>query len=216
MKGLLIKDFRLMLAQKRFFLMVAGLAVAMAVMNNDVSFLMGFVTLIVGQFAVSTVSYDEFDNGYAFLFTLPVSRRMYAAEKYILGLLLTWGAGIFATGAALAVTAVQGGPLLEVLAAGAAMLPVALLMQAFTIPFQLKYGGEKGRLALMAVAGVIFVVIAGGSMLAEKLNLDLSALLGGLSNADAGLALLGMLVLAIAGMAVSLRISMGIMEKKEF
>ncbi len=216
MKALLIKDLRLMMAQKRFFLMVAGLAIVMAAMNNDVSFLMGFVTLIIGQFAVSTISYDEYDNGFAFLFTLPVGRRMYAAEKYALGLLLALAACVFSTGVSLIVTAVQGGPLTEVLAAGAAMLPAALLIQAFTIPFQLKYGGEKGRLVLMAVAGVIFVVIAGGSMLAKTLHFDLAAAVDGLSRWSAGLLLGGMLALTLAALAVSLRISMGVMEKKEF
>ncbi len=215
MKGLLIKDFRLLMAQKRFFLMVAVIAVIMSVMNNDVSFLLGFVTLIISQFAVSTVSYDEFDNGYPFLFTLPVSRRGYAVEKYVFGLLLGFTAWAFAMALSLIVTAAQGGALLTVLLTGVSILPAALLMQSITLPFQLKFGGEKGRLALMAMAGVIFVVIAGGSMLLDSFGADANALTADLA-ANGALVLAGTYLLALLIWAASMAVSIRIMEKKEF
>ena len=40
---------------------------------------------------LGTLSYDEFDRGYSFLFTLPVSKRGYVKEKYVLGLLFCGG-----------------------------------------------------------------------------------------------------------------------------
>ncbi len=78
MKGLLIKDFRLMKTQIRMFLIFIAIAVAMAISADDTSFMIGFITFVFSLFTLSTISYDEFDNGNAFLFTLPI--RLYCGE----------------------------------------------------------------------------------------------------------------------------------------
>ena len=74
MKGLLIKDFQLLKAQKSFFIVLIAVAVGMGLFSYDTSFITGFLTFAVSLFTISTVSYDEFDNGNAFLFSLPISR----------------------------------------------------------------------------------------------------------------------------------------------
>ena len=84
MKGLLVKDFKLMKGQKNFFLIIAAIAASTAFFSDDTSFFMGFLPFILSMFALSTISYDEFDNGNAFLFTLPISRTGYTIEKYCL------------------------------------------------------------------------------------------------------------------------------------
>lgn len=44
--------------------------------------------MICSMFSLSTISYDEFDNGNAFLFSLPITRKGYVIEKYIFGIML--------------------------------------------------------------------------------------------------------------------------------
>ena len=66
MKGLLVKDFKLMKLQKNFFLLILVIAIGMIVFTNDVTFPLAFLIFIVSLFTLSTVSYDEFDNGNAF------------------------------------------------------------------------------------------------------------------------------------------------------
>ena len=92
MKGLLVKDFRLLKVQKNFFLLIIAVAIGMALFTNDVAPMLGFLAFVLSIFTLSTISYDEFDNGNAFLFSLPVSRKDYAIEKYCLGLILEGGA----------------------------------------------------------------------------------------------------------------------------
>ncbi len=214
MKGLLIKDLRLLRAQRNYFLTIGAIAVGMAFLYEEISFVQGFVTVVLSQFAVSTISYDEYDNGFAFLFTLPVSRRYYALEKYVIGGILAGGAWVLATLLALLVTAVKGGSLLETLVGGSLLLPAALLMQWVMIPFQLRFGGEKGRIAIVLAAAAMIVAIVGAEELAGLLGFELTALLqipvGG------GWMAAGAVALFLAGMVLSLRISVGIMEKKEF
>ena len=84
MKGLLIKDFKLMKMQKNFFLMMIAIVIAISFFQNEISFPLGFLPFVISLFSLSTISYDEFDNGNAFLFSLPISRKDYVKEKYLL------------------------------------------------------------------------------------------------------------------------------------
>ena len=99
MKGMLIKDFRLLKNQgKTLILMLLAVAVFMNLITDvGPSFVVGYITIIFSLFTVSTISYDEFDNCYLFLMTLPVSRKNYVNEKYLFALLsivLTWCVGM--------------------------------------------------------------------------------------------------------------------------
>ena len=91
MKGLFIKDLRLMMMQKRFFIMILLIAISMVAVTGDISFIVGYLTFICPLFCISTISYDEFDNGYAFLFTLPIQKKDYVKEKYAFALTLAIG-----------------------------------------------------------------------------------------------------------------------------
>ena len=83
MTGLLVKDFKLMATQKNFFLVILLIVIGMISFTEDVSFPLGFLTFALSLFTLSTISYDEFDNGYAFLFTLPITRVGYVLEKIL-------------------------------------------------------------------------------------------------------------------------------------
>ena len=95
MKGLFVKDIELMKQQKQFFILVVVMEVILNLAGSgSVSFATGYFTIVTAIFAITTISYDEFDNGLAFLMTLPVTRKQYVAEKYLLGAGLTavaWG-----------------------------------------------------------------------------------------------------------------------------
>ena len=89
MKGMLIKDFCILKLQKNAVLVLLAMCVV---------FFMKSPTYIVNLFpmygfllVLGTLTYDEFDRGYSFLFTLPVSRRGYVKEKYVFGLLFCGG-----------------------------------------------------------------------------------------------------------------------------
>ena len=86
MKGLFVKDIELMKQQKQFFILVVVMEVILNLAGSgSVSFATGYFTIVTAIFAITTISYDEFDNGLAFLMTLPVTRKQYVAEKYLLG-----------------------------------------------------------------------------------------------------------------------------------
>ena len=91
MKGLLIKDIRLMKSQGAVLL---GLLVIVAIFMGFVSdvspsFVVTYITIFLSIFTATTISYDEFDNCYLFLMTLPITRKKYVNEKYVFGILIT-------------------------------------------------------------------------------------------------------------------------------
>ncbi|MBR5794701.1 MAG: ABC-2 transporter permease [Erysipelotrichaceae bacterium] len=87
MKGLLVKDLRLLLSQSRFYIILL-IVLFVSGTSTQATFVSGYIAVVFPMFAVSTISYDEYDNGNAFLFTLPFSRKEYVLAKYIFGLLL--------------------------------------------------------------------------------------------------------------------------------
>lgn len=217
MKGLMIKDLKLMKSQKNFFLLILAVAVGMILFSEDVTFGLGFLTFVVSLFTLSTISYDEFDNGNAFLFSLPITRKTYVMEKYSLGLLLGGGSWISATLLVLAAGMFRGTyTVSEIMLIALMILPVMILIQAIMIPFQLKFGGEKGRLAIIGALGLLFILGAAAVKLAETMNVDLFALISSLPTPSMGMLLAVVITGALILLLVSIRISIGIMRKKEF
>ena len=216
MKGLLVKDFRLLKVQKNFFLLIIAVAIGMALFTNDVAPMLGFLAFVLSIFTLSTISYDEFDNGNAFLFSLPVSRKDYAIEKYCLGLILEGGALVLATLLSLIFSQIwdtTSGA--EIGMSALILIPLLFVLQGIMIPFQLKFGGEKGRIALLITLGLLALAGIGVEKLARMVGIDVWAILDSLSMMSLGMMVGIATVIAAIFLGVSLKISISIMDKKE-
>ena len=86
MRGLLIKDLRFMLQQKRFFILLLLITVVLN-FSADGTFVVSYLTFFSSFFVLSTICFDEQYNGYPFLMTLPVMRKTYVIAKYVFALL---------------------------------------------------------------------------------------------------------------------------------
>ena len=162
MKGLLIKDMSLMLGQKRFFLIVLGMGILLMFSGNQPSSAIGYVTMLITIFSLNTLSYDEHENGMSFLFTLPVKREIYVLEKFVFAGILAAASCSFAMAAAYAATVMKSleTSLAEILVTGVVLAAVSLMIFAITLPLQIKFGAEKGRVAMFAVFALLGVVVA--------------------------------------------------------
>lgn len=157
MKGFLIKDIRLLLGQKKTLLVI--LLIGLVVwMNENQASCIGFIIMVSGIYAASTISYDEYDNGMAFLMTLPVARKTYIKEKYVLVGILTLLAMILAwgmTGVAVFIRNISV-DVTDLFVQGIVMVCLIWCMAAVVLPFQLKLGAERGRIVLILILGVLF------------------------------------------------------------
>lgn len=93
MKGLLIKDIKLIKTRGIFILFVVAAYAVLQLGAGNSEMSVGLTTLILSIFSITSITYDEYDNGMPFLFTLPITRREYVREKYVFGFALatiTW------------------------------------------------------------------------------------------------------------------------------
>ncbi len=217
MKGLLIKDIRLLATQKRFLGTLLFLMLFIYITAGAGNLMVGgYMMVMCSMLALTTVSYDEADNGYAFLMTLPVMRKTYVREKYLLGVLAN-GAGVILCGTYMAVSALFKREPIDfatALAVMAVMLLMSLFLLAVKLPLQLKFGNEKGRIVNMAVLVMFFVFIGVLAGIAQDSQLKM-VLAGFIHNFGLLLAIIGVISYP-ALLCLSYFLSAQIMEKKEF
>jgi ABC-type transport system involved in multi-copper enzyme maturation permease subunit len=217
MKGLLEKDLRLMISRKQSILIfiVASLFVAFTM---EGSFVVSYLTMLFTVIAISTLSYDEYDNGFAFLMTLPFSRKTYVREKYIFTLLAEITAWIVSVILYYAVNMIKG-VRLDLLSEAPVLLmylPLLFLMACMMLPIQFRFGAEKSRTAYFIVIGglavllfIVFKLIGSGDGSIDIIEKALSFLLS-----PVGIITVTAVFLILV--AVSYLLSVRIMEKKEF
>lgn len=214
MKAMLLKDFYTLKEAKVLIALMLFVAVIMAFWGGEGSadFVISYITVITAVLVLNTIAYDEADNGYAYIFTLPTSRRTYVRAKYLFGFvtgLIGWGIAIvlaLIVGAVNRQTAVDS---LYIMFAGA--LVVFLLLQAIMIPVQIKFGGQKGKIAILLL---IAAVVAGVQLITNHADLSkFMNLLDDMGNMQFG-ALVTIVVLA--ALAISYKVSVSILERKEF
>ena len=83
MKGLLVKDYLMLSAQRRFMLLALIMMIVISVSANNGSFVIGYCAFMGALMGTNSISYDEYNHGYSFLMTLPFTRKEYVLEKFI-------------------------------------------------------------------------------------------------------------------------------------
>lgn len=218
MKALLMKDWKLLKGQKQFFMVVGFIALVFLMTSENPSFVISYVTVMFTVFTISTVQYDEYEKGMSYLFTLPVNRKEYAAEKYIFGVICAVASGCIMAAASCVIAILRG---LEVdleiiLIADVSAVLIGILFMAFAVPVQLKFGSEKSRIAWMATFMVVFILVLVGSKLVEILDLNVSNLLGWVDEVSMGVVAGAAFGICAVLTVLSLLLSIWFLEKREF
>ena len=207
MKGLWTKDIRLISSQQKNLAVIWLVAAGILIATDQISFAISYTSVITIMTAISTISYDTFDNGNAFLFTLPFSRKEYTREKYLFSLF--WGM----------ITVIEGTLLMrseEIVMAVLLNIPILLIFQSMALPFLLKYEAEKGRIALAAmIGGIVFVVIFFFKMF-ETAGIELIDIVMNQMYLKNITLWASIYIISIVIWFLSLKIAEGIMLKKEF
>ena len=145
MKGLLIKDFKILKGQKQFFASVLVVTFVFLMTNTSFSFVISYITVMTGMLTLTTISYDDHENGMGYLFTLPISRKGYVQEKYLFGFMTTMPVLAAVSAAAFLVSRVRHIDFTAEEWTGAVLgsLLVITVMLSLLIPIELKFGGRK-------------------------------------------------------------------------
>lgn len=219
-RGLLEKDFRLFRCQGgKMFLIIALLAIFFSLSGGlGTAGITIYVASILAIYSGSTISYDEFGHGFAYLFCLPVNRKDYVIEKYLFSFILTvcgWVIGMICTGIAIIMKReVFYG--LDMLLESVISLVVIMAVAGIMIAIRLRFEGEKGRLVFpivfLAVFAVIYFLIRfvkANPGIEEALGRTLSGI------GDTGM-MIGVMVVSVVVLLISYAYSMKVIRKKEF
>ena len=214
MAGLLEKDIRLLLQRKQAIVMFLVIAVVLGFSTGG-TFIVAYTAFCLIMVSVGTISYDEFDNGFSFLMTLPVTRKQYVAEKYLLGAGLTaaaWGIEAI-TGVICKGVAELQGCLSEKIIDTLIYIPLALLMLSVSLPLVIHFGAEKGRYIAMVMWAIIIAVVY---TLIKTMGLSAEAVGAWLNGLNWGMVLAGVVLFTVIVYMGSFWIGVRLMEKKEF
>ena len=201
MAGLFEKDIRILMQRKKALLLFLALSVFIGY-SQDGTFILSYLPMLMIIVMIGTISYDEYDNGYRFLMTLPIDSKVYVSEKYIFCIAGTLVSCIAATLIYLTSQALKG-------------INVNIESNiSILLPLQIKYGAEKSRVTLLVVVGIIAALIF---VLKKIVNFEtLMNILHYFDQiADWIIILIGIMSVLIA-LLVSYLISYDIMKNKEF
>lgn len=218
MKGLLIKDIKLIMSNKSMFLVIIIMMALVAFTDVSISaFVTSYISILFTTMVVTTISYDDFDRCISFLMTLPVSRKDYVIGKYVFavcgevcGILLSiiLNAGI---------NLIKGGQIdfYELIFSSVMIFFIMLLFISLLIPIQLKFGGEHGRVVLFAVVILSIAAAFGIIQLLNAFNLDLNWILETVILGNAAVSATISVIASGIILYISYAISRRIMKKRE-
>lgn len=214
MAGLIEKDMRLLWCNKLSVIVFVVFAVILEVSVKGA--VLGYLPFVMCLLMMNTIAYDEMDNGYQFLLTFPIDRKTYVREKYV----LTLGMGVLSWGVAMVIYFVKKmiqGERLDMsieLPVTLSFLPVIVLFILYMLPLQMKFGVEKTRIVVAGTCGAAGACILGFT---KFIGLDTTNDWMESLYQMSGWVLLGIVVAVVVLLiAVSYRISIGIMKRKEF
>ncbi len=217
MRGLIQKDLYILMEMKRMAAVILAVALALLLLNDGFEgFVVSYLSFVAMFVVLATLTQDETSKGIQYLMTLPVTRKIYVQEKYLLGISLGLGTWLISTMASGALVLARGREIrLEFLLTCLIYAVILLILLSLMIPVQLRFGGDKGRIAVMvAVAGGILACLL-LAQAAAWANLDFGGAAKFLGRRLPVLVVLAVLILA-GILMISYRISLAVMRKKEF
>ncbi len=213
MKGLLLKDFYTVKSMWRYVLFIA-IVFSLSFWGKGDGTLAAMFSFVSTILLLNSLAQDEMDQWNKTALTMPLTCRQIVLAKYLFAMLLC----IFGTVCGLLLTLAtrligMGNdimPLELVAVSSAVSSAVILLVIALMLPLNLKFGVQKSRYVLLAFVAIPVLLGA----LADASGLRIPAMMYfGVSGVGISVMVILALVLALF---VSFRISVRILEKKEY
>ena len=215
MIGLLKKEYYLMEGQMKSWLIVAVFCFFYSYFMNADSFLFMLIILIGIMSTMTVFSLDKACGWDTYAISLPLTRKEIVEARYLFAFLIDIGVSLACCLLMLLRGLIKGGVNIpESLHSLFQILLVTILMQLLLFPVIYKLGVEKARFVYMAV----FISLSMGVLGLSQLD-DNGAVLAGIRiNAEKIMQYgeIAAVILAAAGLFLSLWLSVRIYEKKEF
>lgn len=217
MAGLFEKDFRLLSQRKSTFFIFIIVAVVMGISVGG-EFIIAYGLVMALTLCTSTISYDEYDNGFPFIMSLPVTKKLYVAEKYLLSAVVMIITTVVTAGLSIVMSVLKKEMpgVSETVFSAFLIMFMMYIMAGVMIPALLKFGAEKSRVVLIVIIGICFAAFYVGKQPLESMNVDFSTIANTMNGVSPVVVLLIMFLISAAVTGISVAASNYIMAKKEF
>lgn len=204
MKGLALYDLTWLKGQKKLLMILAALTILYLVTDGTMVL---FLSVIFQMLLLRTLEWNLRAENSRFLFTLPFTRRQYVQEKYlfILGSTLVLTIGLYAVA-----IVCQPDKMMELSAMLGVIVLELLYFSAILIPMMIRLGSnmQVWLTVIVVVLASLTAVLIGS--LQETVTQWLTVIQGNLPVVFGGVAVLGLVCLA-----VSMKVSKGILDREE-
>jgi ABC-2 type transport system permease protein len=138
------------------FVLIYGGVYLMAPASN--TYMLSFISAMVLILSISVFTYDEFYGWNSYARSLPLGAKKIVGARYLFTLMVMAGGLLLSGLIYLAADLIHGGEgdLVEGMVAAIGGGLAILVLQAIVFPAMYKFGAEKGRFAIMAVAVALF------------------------------------------------------------
>lgn len=151
MLGLIKKDLLMIKGNLKAVGIIFVIFIGMAIFQDmNLAFLPVFISFVL---FMSTFSYDEYNKWDSYVTTLPNGRKNVVGAKYITTLLLLFASTILTIILSIAIETTRNEfDMKEMLGTIGGSIMATVLLVSITYPIIFKFGNEKGRIAMFAVA----------------------------------------------------------------
>lgn len=149
MKGLLLKDLYVIIKNLKIYLLVSVFFLAAGAMDRSNIFFLYFLPIFGGMIPMTLLAYDEKSGWSQYSLSLPYGRRQIVSSKYMIGLI----AQAIMSVLSMTVLFFTGTSFMAIMTFFVSSFSVSCIVPAIGLPFALKFGVEKGRIAYYIVVG---------------------------------------------------------------
>ena len=150
MRALLQKDWIVLKKYFKMYMLIVALFLCAGTINAKDEFFVIFPLVMSAILTMALISYDERFRWDSYCAAMPISRRLFVSEKYLIDLIM---AAIIFIPCVIGLASRHGLNSNEFSTVLLVMLGAALLMPAIMLPIIFKLGVEKGRLTYYIVIG---------------------------------------------------------------
>ena len=156
MKGLLLKDWFMLKKYCKSYLFIAAAFMAASTLNNTYLFFVFYPCMLCGMLPVTLLAYDEKCNWLQYCGTLPYTKSQIVSAKYILGVLIQLILIVITAVLQAVKMNIDGSFNISDYSVLLMMLVfVAAISSSICLPFNFKYGVEKGRIMYYIMIGSV-------------------------------------------------------------
>ncbi|WAW14059.1 ABC-2 transporter permease [Peptostreptococcus equinus] len=209
MIALILKDIATL---KKTLLLTVAISIALAVYGiytNEIFMVPLICAMIPLILTAIAFGYDNKSSFEQFAFSMPIKKSSYVLSK----LFFAFSFGMVGTICIFVLLMTKNQMSLNnIVFISLITLMASILMSAIQLPFILKYGAEKGRLIMVIT---YFLIFALSTLLKEKSDF-LAKLMEMLSKNSMSMICLGIIVISVIIIGITIKLSIMIMDKKEY